>query len=62
MQLSKRLCDVMDGVCEGLTNRQIAERLGLAENSIQAYMTRIFDIYGVRDRESAKSVYEGEKQ
>ncbi len=48
--LSKREADVVNGVAEGLTNREIARRLGLSQHTIKNHMCRIFDKLGVSSR------------
>jgi DNA-binding CsgD family transcriptional regulator len=48
--LSKRELEVVRGLCEGLTNREIAERLGLSQHTIKNYLLRLFDKLGVSSR------------
>jgi two-component system nitrate/nitrite response regulator NarL len=48
--LSKRELDVVRCVTEGLTNREIAERLGLSQHTIKNHLFRIFDKLGVSNR------------
>jgi DNA-binding NarL/FixJ family response regulator len=48
--LSKREADVVHCVTEGLTNREIAERLGLSQHTIKNHLFRIFDKLGVSNR------------
>jgi DNA-binding NarL/FixJ family response regulator len=48
--LSKREQQVAAGVSEGLTNREIAERLNLSENTVKNYLFRIFDKLGISNR------------
>jgi len=48
--LSKRELDVVHCLAEGLTNREIAERLGLSQHTIKNYLFRIFDKLGVSSR------------
>ena len=48
--LSKRELDVVHCLSEGLTNREIAERLGLSQHTIKNYLFRIFDKLGVSSR------------
>jgi two-component system, NarL family, nitrate/nitrite response regulator NarL len=48
--LSAREQDVVRWVAEGLTNREIAERLGLSEHTIKNYLFRIFDKLGISNR------------
>lgn len=48
--LSKRERDVVQGVAEGLSNREIAHRLHLTEHTVKNYLFRIFDKLGVSSR------------
>lgn len=48
--LSRREMDVTRCVAEGLTNREIANRLGLTEHTVKNYLFRIFDKVGVSSR------------
>jgi DNA-binding NarL/FixJ family response regulator len=48
--LSKREQDVVQCVTEGLTNKEIAQRLELSEHTVKNYMFRIFDKLGVSTR------------
>jgi DNA-binding NarL/FixJ family response regulator len=48
--LSKREREVVQQVSEGLTNREIADLLGLSENTIKNYIYRIFDKLGISSR------------
>lgn len=48
--LSKREQDVVRCVAEGLSNREIAGRLGLTEHTVKNYLFRIFDKLGVSSR------------
>jgi len=48
--LSKREMEVVRSLAEGLTNRQIAERLGLSQHTIKNYLFRVFDKLGVSSR------------
>jgi DNA-binding NarL/FixJ family response regulator len=48
--LSARETDVVRCVAEGLTNREIAERLKLTEHTVKNYLFRIFDKLGVSSR------------
>jgi DNA-binding CsgD family transcriptional regulator len=49
-QLSKREIEVVDSVAQGLTNREIAEHLGLSQHTIKNYLFRVFDKLGVSSR------------
>lgn len=48
--LSKREQDVVQCVAEGLSNREIASRLGLTEHTVKNYLFRIFDKLGISSR------------
>jgi DNA-binding NarL/FixJ family response regulator len=48
--LTKRELEVVQSVAEGLTNREIAEHLGLSQHTVKNYMSRIFDKLGVSNR------------
>jgi len=48
--LSSREQDVVAKVAEGLSNREIAERLSLSEHTVKNYLFRIFEKLGVANR------------
>jgi DNA-binding NarL/FixJ family response regulator len=48
--LSPREIDVVTSLAEGLTNRQIAIRLGLTEHTVKNYLSRIFEKLRVSSR------------
>jgi DNA-binding NarL/FixJ family response regulator len=48
--LSKRECDVVKWAVEGLSNREIAIRLELSENTVKNYLFRIFEKLGISNR------------
>jgi two-component system nitrate/nitrite response regulator NarL len=48
--LSRREVEVVRCVAEGLSNREIAQRLGLTEHTVKNYLFRIFDKLGVSSR------------
>jgi len=48
--LSKRELQVVRCLAEGLTNREIAQRIGLSQHTIKNYLFRIFDKLGVSNR------------
>jgi two-component system nitrate/nitrite response regulator NarL len=48
--LSAREIDVVRCVSEGLTNREVAQRLKLTEHTVKNYLFRIFDKLGVSSR------------
>ncbi len=51
--LSEREVEILRLVAEGLTNRQIAARLYLAEGTVKNYVSNILGKIGVRDRTQA---------
>jgi DNA-binding NarL/FixJ family response regulator len=51
--LSPRECNILELIGEGLTNRQIGERLFLAEKTIKKYVATIFTKLGLEQRTQA---------
>jgi len=51
--LSEREIEVLRLVAGGLANKHIARRLGIAERTVKAHLTRIFQRIGVTDRTQA---------
>ena len=52
-QLSSREREVLALLATGLANKQIARRLGIAERTVKAHLTSIFQQLGVTDRTQA---------
>jgi len=52
-QLSPREREVLALVGQGLANKQIARRLGIAERTVKAHLTAVFQAIGVADRTAA---------
>jgi two-component system, NarL family, nitrate/nitrite response regulator NarL len=48
--LSKREMEIVQSLAEGLTNREIAQRLGLSQHTIKNYLFRIFEKTGASNR------------
>ena len=48
--LTKRESEVVACLAEGMTNREIAQRIGLSQHTIKNYLFRIFDKLGVSNR------------
>lgn len=55
--LSHREQQVLNLVCEGLTNAEIAATLVLAESTIKSHMASIFTKFGVHSRKEAVATY-----
>jgi len=53
VRLSDREIEVLRLVATGLANKAIARRLGIAERTVKAHLTNIFQRIGVTDRTSA---------
>lgn len=51
--LTDREREILDGVAQGLTNREIGERLHLAEKTIKHYMSNVLQKLQVRSRVEA---------
>ena len=52
-ELSEREREVLVLIATGMTNREIAKRMGIAEKTVKAHLTNIFQRIGVRDRTQA---------
>lgn len=52
-KLTAREREVLDLVGQGLANKQIARRLGIAERTVKAHLTSVFQAIGVTDRTQA---------
>jgi len=48
--LSKRELQVVQCLAEGLTNREIAQRIGLSQHTVKNYLFKVFDKLGVTSR------------
>lgn len=57
--LTAREAEVMEAVCQGLTNGQIARALFLSENTVKNHLTHIFARLGAHSRAHAIAVYTG---
>lgn len=49
-QLTEREQEVLDLLAGGLSNRTIAEKLGISERTVKAHVSNLFDKHGVRNR------------
>jgi len=49
-KLSERERRVLNGILEGLSNKQIGDRLNISESSVKATLQQLFDKAGVRTR------------
>ena len=49
-ELTPRERDILDGICEGLTNPQIAARLFLSPATVKAYVSRLLEKFDVESR------------
>jgi two-component system nitrate/nitrite response regulator NarL len=48
--LSKRELEIVQCLAEGLTNREIAQRIGLSQHTVKNYLFKVFDKLGVTSR------------
>lgn len=63
VQLPTMLANVLESLCEGKSNRQIATDWGISEDTVKTHMRRLFRKIGARDRlHAAVLVYNGELQ
>jgi DNA-binding NarL/FixJ family response regulator len=52
-RLTIREMHVLGQVAEGLTNKQIARRLGLSENTVRNHLSHVFEKLEARNRTAA---------
>ena len=52
-ELTAREREVLELLADGLANKQIARRLGIAEKTVKAHLTSVFQSIGVTDRTQA---------
>jgi DNA-binding NarL/FixJ family response regulator len=57
IRLTKRQTEVIALVADGLTNREIAQQLGLSTHTVRNYLFRIFDKIGVSNRVHLATYY-----
>ena len=50
MNLSNRQKEVVDLVCKGLSNKEIATQLFITEKTVKFHLTTIFKLSGVKNR------------
>ena len=53
MKLSKREIEILSYLPYGLTDKEIASKLGISNRTVQTHVSRIFIKLGVRNRVSA---------
>ncbi len=51
--LTQREIDILNCISQGMTNRQIGDRLGLSEGTVKVYNNQLFAKLGVRNRTQA---------
>jgi DNA-binding NarL/FixJ family response regulator len=51
--LTARETEILEHLGEGLSNQEIAERIGLTENTVKHYLTPLLQKLGVRNRTEA---------
>lgn len=53
LAITRREHEILDLIAEGLSNREIAERIFVTENTVKTHAYRLFDKLGVRRRVQA---------
>ena len=62
MNLSPRQKQVADLLATGMSNKQIARKIGLAEGTVKFHVMRIFERVGARNRTEAALTLRGAQQ
>ena len=55
--LTPRQCEILEFMSQGLTNKEIARKMGLSDGTIRAHVAAIFRTMGVRNRLQATKIY-----
>jgi len=50
LRVTRREQEIIDYICQGLGNREIARRLGLSEHSVKSHLNRIFTKLSISSR------------
>jgi len=58
-ELTGREQQVLDRVCQGLSNKKLAQELGVSEQAVKAHITRLFLKYSVDNRAGLVAVVVG---
>ena len=54
--ITPRELEILEPIAQGLSNREIAERVFVSENTVKTHSSRVFDKLGVRRRTQAVQV------
>lgn len=49
-QLTERQIEIVNGVCVGYTNKLIAIKLGITENTVKVHVRTLLELLGLRNR------------
>jgi DNA-binding CsgD family transcriptional regulator len=53
LHITRRELEILELIAQGLSNREIAERLFVSENTVKTHSSRVFDKLGARRRTQA---------
>lgn len=53
LNITRRELEILELIAQGLTNREIAEKLFVSENTVKTHSSRVFDKLGARRRTQA---------
>jgi len=56
LQITPRELEILGLVAEGLSNREIAARVFVSENTVKTHVSRVFDKLGARRRTEAVQI------
>ncbi|MBK1834726.1 response regulator [Roseibacillus ishigakijimensis] len=62
MNLSPRENDILEQLCEGLANKEIADRLGISVETVRVHLKHIYEKLHVRSRTEAAMKYRDSRQ
>ncbi len=59
--LNERQKEILDLVCKGKRNKEMAYELGLSQRTIKWYISQLFQIYGVSNRTELATISQGRR-
>ena len=59
--LSSRQIDVLEGIIDGKSRKEIAADLFLSENTVKMHTSSLYRVLGVNNRDELRSLFKGRK-
>ena len=59
LSITRRELEVLELIAQGLSNREIAGKLYVSENTVKTHSSRVFDKLGARRRTTGRAARQG---